>query len=448
MDMTLFSPVVLVLYFVVVLLITFLSKGGKSAVAFSIGNRNIGTFATTASIASGLRDGAGIAIWLLLAAYMGYGTMWLAVGTSIGFFMFALGAKRIVRDAHEHNFVTQVDVYKKHFGPRTARLATFILSAMAFLVSAAQLSIAGAILGAVFGLGVVTSTIVVVGIVGAYLFIGGYDTVIKTDLFQWGLIFVIAIVLPLLFFGDGVSFAAPSFLELATSDKFGFAGISALVVFMSADIWQRVFSAQNQKTGRNALLLSIPLYALISLGMVVFGIAVFGVMADADPTMLVQAMFTHGAVSGGVLALMSIFVLASVMSTLDTNVFMFSQFVARHMLRKAGKDTVRQTRGVLLVVLVLLGVVATLVSDIVTFLFGAYTIGTVLVPLLGLYVLSRDTWRKSDGWFAAIVSLSSLIYIYFFVTGAFGNILMTLVPAGVSTMLVVLYVGVMRVFRK
>jgi len=276
-------------------------------------------------------------------------------------------------------------------------------------------------------------------IVGIYLAVGGYNSVIKTDILQWGIIITI-IVLPFLIKGSTVEIIDfTSFVALPLNYKVGFVGISMLFFFTSADIWQRLFSARNKSVAKNAFALVIPIYLLISLGLIWLGYSIKSVLPDSEAGTAFFDIFGANIAHPIVLSLLGIFATASIMSTLDTQTFLFSTTVSKDILPKTETEQGYRTRSVIItfVLLVILFVVALSIKDIVEFLFGAVTSVTVMAPLLFISTILGHTFRKK---YDTAIMLSILVglgsYFYLFLKGYFDTHPESLIiPASVSLLL-------------
>lgn len=436
-DLQFTSSILVGLYFLGLLYITYTASKQEAVSDFAIGSRGVGLWGTVASVTSGFRDGAGIVVWITLSILFGLQTMWLFFAMLVALGLLALIAKKVRTEAGERGFVTLGDLLKHHFGHRTAAISSVIIAITAFLYAASQLNIAGNIFSLFFNTSLVAGIAFVVAIVGLYLFIGGYKTVIKTDIFQW-LVLMVIILVP--FMLRDVSVTSMSFSGIAPTDwqlLFGIVTISILVVVSSADVWQRIFSAKTPQVAQNALVVTIPVFFLISLGLVLFGLAsgvLLGGLPEGNPFF---ALFALENISSLVLSFIGVFVLASVMSTLDTQSFLFSQTLSRNLFKNRDeRSTIRTTRIVLVVLLTALAFIASTIEDIVQFLFSAVTLGTVLAPLLLFYAtgLMRST-AKTDIGTAFVLSISMAVYVIMFAIGAFENLLLTLLPALVSLVL-------------
>jgi len=104
------------IYVILVALITLRNRSSASVNEYAIGNWNVGFWGTLASIVSGFRDGAGIAVWVTLAYFFGFGALWLTVGTIAGALLMFWATNRIKGKSETDSFITVGDLVKSKSG--------------------------------------------------------------------------------------------------------------------------------------------------------------------------------------------------------------------------------------------------------------------------------------------------------------------------------------------
>lgn len=434
-----YSMAFLAIYIFFVAILAWSSSKGETSSGYLIGDRNVGLLPTLASLASGFRDGAGLAAWVTLAVYFGFGALWLTVGMVIGLVVLGFLASGLRNLAAEQGFLTVGDLISHRIGIKTARTASLLIALTALLYAAAQLFVGGRVLASLMGVSSTNGVIASGLIVGAYLWLGGYKSVIRTDLLQW-LVIMAVIGLPFALMGQYPKDLSPMpFFEIDSSTALGFTGISFLVVASSADVWQRIFSSASGTTARNALWLTAPVYLIISVAVVILGLTIASVAVDSNPSEALFDVFSVPSTSPVAVALLGVFIVAAVMSTLDTQIFLFASTFVREIARIQNEEEEAElAKGYRLTMagtIIILGFVAVSIGDIVEFLFGAVTLGTVVLPVLFIAALSNS--RETDGRLALSLLIGAVVYVWLFSSGAFENLVYTLVPSAVATVLCV-----------
>lgn len=426
------------LYLIILIIIVYFSIKKESSSDYIIGSRKIGMIGTVASLAAGFRDGAGIVVWITIAAIFGFGALWFSVGMSLALLLLALHAPKICSLAKERNFVTTGDLFSHFFGRKTALISSLIIVIGSLLIATAQLFVSGTIFSRIFNISPAISISLISAVIGIYLLVGGYKTVIKTDILQWGVIMIVVLI-P--FFIPKTSFfniPLSSFFSPSIQSIIGFVGLSFLVIYSRPDVWQRIFSAKSPTVARKSFLWVIPIFLLISLGLVIFSFGITGIIGPVEANEAFFALFS--ATSSILISIVGLFVAVSVMSTIDTEIFLGATTFVKDLLpqkfQSSSKRFVATSRIFIVLSFLILAFLAIKVSNLLEFVFGAYTSVTILLPLFIFSTLSKR--RKSpqkDIWFAIVLIISLAVYTWMFIGGYFENILLTLVPGILSLIL-------------
>jgi Na+/proline symporter len=436
---TIAATIIFVIY-AAILIVLALRDRHESPAQYMIAKREVGAFATMASIAGNLRDGAGLAAWVILGIYFGFGALWLSFGLCAALVLLGFLAPVIRERAGRRDYIAANQLIEEMIGSATARISVLLIAGTALLYSAAQMFVAGNLFAAAMSIPPVIGVVTISAVVGVYLGIGGYQTTIRTGIVQWFIVMLI-LLLPWLLGGapePGIpigSITSPGLLN-----GFAFFMISFLVVISSTDIWQLMFSASSPRSARVGLMWTVPVYLAISLGLVFFAKAVqHTVSPGTPPESAFFALFASPHVPAMVLSIAGMFVVASIMSTLDSQVFLFVSTVVRHLMPRVVTSNdpkmERVTKAVMAVTIVALALIASTIGNIVEFLFGAVTLGTILFPLLLISVFSRPDAANSsfvDIGICCVVIVSAVVYVWLFASGYFKALPYTLVPATVS----------------
>jgi Na+/proline symporter len=441
MSVRVLVPLVILLGYVAVLVILAVADSRRaSASQYMIGRRSIGAFATMASIAGNLRDGAGLAAWVLLGIYYGFGALWLTAGLCAALMLLVFFARDARRVAAERDYISVHQIVKERIGPITGRLAILVIALTALLYAGAQVYVSGRLFAAIFAVPAAAGIALSSTVVGLYLFIGGYYTTIRTGVVQWLIIMVILLMPWLVSHGHTAAVPIGTILSPGLLTGFSFFAISFLVVFSSPDIWQLIFSAASPRVARQGIAMTIPVYLAISVGLVFFARAVQeAVGSTVEPADAFFALFHLDSISPVVVGIIGIFLAASIMSTLDSQVFLFVSTLVREMLPGTiTTDNLRmekQSRLVLIATMVTLAFIAGSVGDLIEFLFGAVTLGTILAPVFILALLPPRSVRPYafvDRAIAAVLICAGIVYTILFIGGCFKDLVYTLIPATIS----------------
>ena len=413
-------------------------KKERTFADYMIADRQVALLGTVASLTAGYRDGAGIAVWVLLAYQFRLGAIWLYFGLAFGLIVLSVLAPRLRVMAESRHYITIGDLLRDVLGTKTARLCSGIVLASSFLYAGAQLFVAGRIFADLLNVSGNLGIVATASIISLYLMIGGYSTVIKTDVLQWGFIMVI-VATPFMVRGFEVSWS-----DLSTVGTVGFGpalsmfSVGAVFSVANPDVWQRIFSARSARLARISFLTASGVYFLICAGLILFGLAIHTALGGGDAETAFLDIFTSDQLPTWGLSFFAVFAVAATMSTLDTQVFLFSSTLTRDFLAEGAQEdhprTVRRSRLTVAVLLGFLALIAMTIEDLVAFVFEAASLVTVLGPVL-LYAATRETrsrTAKQDGVLMVGLMVTTAVYCLMFVSGALGKMSYFCIPAAVS----------------
>lgn len=437
MSLAFYSAAGLLIYAAALITLSLWSYRTQDARSYVIGSRRVGLLTTTSSTLAGQFNGGGVFLVFTWAMTVGYGSVWSTLGIALGYVVLALFARRIHHEAEVHDYINLPDLMAQHLGPGAAKFTSGIIIGKAVLFSTAQLMIAGKLVSLLFGVPPVTGVFGTAGFVAVYLWLGGYLTVVRTDLFQWMLLlgFVLAplAVQPWPERGE-------VWMDLATtpsSELWGMVLFSAALTSSNADSWQRLFSARTASVGRASMLLVGPIFCLFIFAGTLNAKA-FKLAIGADELSFFQ-LFTGQGLHPMALAALGVFTITAVMSTIDTQIFLFSSALSKTLLGidlEADRERyLRVSRLSTVGLLAFLAVVASTVGSTLEFVFKAFSLAFILSPVAVYACLVEarpDRFRDR----AAVLALSLGLVVYlvmFLFTSAFQNIVNTLVPVAITS---------------
>lgn len=418
-------------FFLALVALSFWRRGEGTGQTYLIGDRKVGIFRTATALVAGFRDGAGLSAWVALSIAFGFGAMWLWIGLAAALVAVSVIAPKIRARAATANAYSLSSWLEAEIGSLTGRIATFVIAATAFLYAAAQFAVAAHIAGSLFGIGALVAVAAVSLTICTYIAIGGYLSVIRTDVFQWAIITIVCLTIPVQLAGGmphlpsaETLFSPPLLLGI------GLFAVAFLVTFSGADTWQRVMSTPSDRAARRSPLLAALLYFLISIALVVFGYNIGLAYPSVPPAQAFTNLFSILEQSSLIWGALGLLVAASAISTIDTQVYLFASALAPSFASKT--EVARQivlVRILSLVFTLATGAIALTVGDIVEFLFSAVTLITVLGPVILLVWRAPALARRSDIVVTTAIGLATLVYAAMFAVGLFANVILTMVPA-------------------
>lgn len=253
--------IVFVLYlFAVTAIVVFSARRSKTNIDFVLGGKKISGVSLAIS-----ERATGESSWLLLGltgyAFLdGYSTVWVALGCVLGIiFIWTFMAEPLRKLTEETGALTITALFTKKFPGSERSIGVLSASIIVFFFLfyiAAQYSGAGKVFQEAFGMDPLWGMIIGSALVTLYTMLGGFITVVATDVFQGMLMIVTLIVLPIV----ALFFIASNNIEIAnvlanatpeyTSITAGKKGFSAVVLILSGMSWAFGYTGQPQLLAR------------------------------------------------------------------------------------------------------------------------------------------------------------------------------------------------------
>jgi len=202
------------------------------------------------------------------------------------------------------------------------------------------------------------------------------------------------------------------------SGIFIFLIMGIFIMFAAPDVWQRLFAANSIKTVRKASYIYALLLIIFGAALTIVGIAARNNFPNIDSS---EALF-YGffqLIPGPLLGLAIIVLLATIMSSIDTQLFVLSSSIAKDFFYRRKEISEEQMAKIIRMALVPLAIVsmfvAIFVSDILLVIFGIISITLIVSPA----IIASLLWKlKNNAVFLSMIGgvLALLILIF---TGTF-----------------------------
>ncbi len=348
--------------------------------------------------------GGGITIGTVTRAYnIGFPAFWFVAAGGIAHFLQGALLSRKVRETEA---VTLPDLASKLVGPSLGTLTSVVVLFTWVGIATAQFVAAAKVVSGITGLAHQPAVLVSAAFLVVYTLLGGQKSVLRTDLFQFGIL-AIALIVTLLWLFIGLPPSAGTIRVELFNNNFGFVDLLYYVIvlggsyFICPMMFSRIMSADSPENARKSSFMS-------GFGMLVFALAVTfaGLWARASITDLSGLDPLNNIarkVLPGWMGLLLIFgLLAAILSTADT-VLLTAAGVLEHDLVK-GK-TVNGARLWVVVVGAVGASIALFQTDIIGILiktYNGYTAGIVPALFVAI-VLSGKRKLEPALTFVAIV---------------------------------------------
>lgn len=378
------------------------------------------TFSTVATVI-----GAGATVAIVSEVYNSGISYGLAVPISFvaGMLILGLMAKKIKEIGDTFDAHTVVDFFHKRYDIKN-KILTGILQIFLLIIWVGVQAIAIATLASVLiGIDYQIALFLAAAVTILYTTIGGLKIDIITDFIQFCIILILFTIMAFVGYAHvgGISNLL-SQVPAGHLDPFAFGGISWMVgvILLSGFLflgntthWQRIFSAESQRTARKSFFLAIPIVAyfgilIIFLGLVA-SVVLSGIKQETAIFALMDNIFPAGLIGLGFAA-----ILAVIMSSIDSLLIGGSTIIYRGLFRKNDLGSRRELFYARLITAVfgLCGfTLAFWVPDIVTLSLVVTYIALIFVPPIFAGIYSKKT-SSNASFFSILIPLIVLIISY------------------------------------
>ncbi|MCD6248765.1 MAG: sodium:solute symporter family protein [candidate division Zixibacteria bacterium] len=401
-----FDYSLIVFYLVAVLVLGFVKrlKRDSSASEMILGGRMLTLPAFVASLVSTWYGGI-----LGVGEYSySYGlSNWLVFG--LPYYLAALVfALFLARKARQSKLLTIPDRLAQAYGDKTAAVGSVIIFLMT--IPAAYVLMLGVLAEQLFGwpfwVGVVAGSLLSV----VYVYMGGFKSVVRTDLLQFGLMFLgFAVLLGVLVAKYGFfDFLAANLPATHLTWHGGNSGwyiatwyVIALATLVEPAFYQRCYAAKTETVARNGIFISIACWAIFDFMTTTCGLYARAILPNlANPVSSYPAL-ALAVLPVGLLGLFMLAILATVMSTVDSYSFLAATTFGNDILRRFGliaKEQITRYSRIGLVLTTILAVLMALFFRSVVEIW--YVFGSIGTPALLLPVWSAFRGRRQyrPGW--------------------------------------------------
>ncbi len=262
----------------------------------------------------------------------------------------------------------------------------------------------------------------------AYVVFGGFSAVVQTDMLQIALMFGGFIFL-LIF--AGFEFGGLSKLWSSIPDNYqdisGGQNLQYILVWFFIALWtfvdpsfhQRAAAAKNPQTAKKGIFVSILLWSVFDFLTVFSGIYGWAILGGdlAEPVM-VYPYLANEILPIGLKGLFFVALLATIMSTLDSYLFLSGQTLGRDLLVKIFPETKNNTlTRISTLIAAILGILLIIIYPSVIdlwYVIGSVMIPGLLIPVLGVY-LKLFSLRKA--WVLPTMILSIGVSLLWLILG-------------------------------
>jgi solute:Na+ symporter, SSS family len=234
----------------------------------------------------------------------------------------------------------------------------------------------------------------------AYISLGGFAAVVRTDILQVVLMFggfIILLIAAMSFYGGLPVLAdalTPIHLDITGGNSWSYLLVwffIALWTFVDPSFHQRAAAARTPQTARKGIAISIVFWAFFDILTCLSGLYAFAILGPGlEQPVLAYPLLADAILPVGLKGLFFVALLATIMSTLDSYLFISGQTLGRDFLLRflPGQDPNRLTR-ISILISALLGIALMVLYPSVIdlwYVIGSVFIPGLLIPVLGVYL--------------------------------------------------------------
>lgn len=391
--------ILLGIYFIILLILGYISSRKQSAEGFFIANRNLSVFQAMCSISASFIGAGSLLVITGLVYQYGIAALWSFVGYFLGFIIFSYFAVYIKKRSDEKKYLTLSDYFYDRFGITVSNAVTLCVL-IGFSGMLSSQFIGGAkILTQISSIPYTYSLFLIGIVILVYILLGGFKSVIKTDVFQFLLILVMPIIL-ILSLNAKISvpaeyynvFNAPVVLIIS------FFVYGIFTCFAHADFWQRAYAIKDVKLVKRTFLFSGLAVILFAVLFTYFGLIARTYFPNTDADLAIINSFTK-LIPGSMLVFVLVLFFAVIMSSADTLLFLISMNWSHDFLDKffnfSDKKKLFVTRIFIFVISIFALSVALFFQKMVDVAIMFMSVLLIISPLVIISWLSKKVNRLS-----------------------------------------------------
>lgn len=424
MNMT---TIIIIVFFAVSIGIGVFASRKKGKENYLIANRSLNTFQSVMTLSGTFVGAMTLLVYTAFVFTFGVSALWVFIGYLAGFILFARFGVWLRKNSKNKKYYTIADFFKEKQGTYAAKAIISVLFLWYFGTLSAQFIGGGKILESLTGLNFQLSAIIMCTVILTYLLLGGFQSVVRTDIFQFLTLLCILIVMALtLNTGLAIPLSHLNPFNAGIVNIMAFLLLGILTPFATQDYWQRVFAMKSNKVVRQSFHISGVLMILVGIILTYVGLVAKTVYSNIDPDLAVLHSFTQLAppiLTGFIAAAF----FAAILSTADTFLFVLAINFVRDLLgirRHELKAIKLSLVGIGVAALILALVLPNLVD--ITLIFKA--LGLLVSPIILAIWLGKEHKKATIITTIVTATIITGISIYGFIDPA-----LAIISTGIST---------------
>ncbi len=385
---------------------------------YLISGRKLKGFSNGFSIAASKIGGGLLVTYSTLFFAFGWSAFFYFIGIVIGYIFFYIFAFRLVDESKTNNYYTIADYFTAKFGKKVGLLIGLLttLSVLGWVFT--NLIAGGVLLSNLTHLSSLFTTITLALVIGSYLCIGGFDSVVKTDIIQYIALIIITVVFSLVLVAGNFKTKEVITTTIPIGQIIGFIFLGILFPMGSGELWQRIYASESKKEFKKSLIIASSSYVFLGVILSIICFKVLSISSSSlpDKDELKLALGVENIVKDIHPLLPFVWLIAylsAIISSADTFVYTTASSIVQDLFQKSGKvkdDKVVSMIKVSIIALLIFGIIISKIYPEVanlTFLF----LGISLV-ISSLAYFSRKEKLKENAYFVLISGIIGLLSVF------------------------------------
>ena len=404
--------ILIIVYFIAVLFIGWKVSRNEDNEGFLIGNRQVSTTSLNATVSANLTGGASFAAYIAFLYLWGISAFWIFIGVAIGILAFIPFAVKIKKEGDIKGHYTMLDFLNERFGKLNTIIAAGLLMIMFITIILAEMIIGGKVFALVTGLPYWLSVIISSLVIFIYVYLGGVKSDVRTDLFQYLMFFLLLIIGFMLFQKTSIDTTQLNIFSIGAVQIIGMIIMGIFIIFVSADVWQRAYSAKDVRTLKKGFTYAAFSYLLLGVVISIIGLIIKSNFPNINPN---DAMI-HGfsQLPAGLLGIGLIAILAATMSTIDTGLIVGSLFMSRDIISRykqtSKEELIRLTRIFIIVLCLLTTIIAIFTDNLVFVIYNMFNFALILAPAV-TFSFFFNLKKRAIMWSLILGIISAIILV-------------------------------------
>ncbi len=367
--------------------IGFWSSRGHKDEDYLIAGRKMSLVGFISSVIASYVGGAAIVLYSAYVYKFGISAIAVFLGTSAGFLFFIPYALKLRKFSGTQKFLTLSDWFYFKYDKQTGLASALILFVVYFGMLLNQFIAGSSILSHISGLSYETALLISASIITVYLLAGGFNSVVKTDIFQYIILFILFVILGVILLRGDRNFMTElaDFSRMDPAMTIVFIIFGILIIFQSAEYWQRVYAAKNERVVKKGFVGAAIFVILTGLAISIVGLSAHLHVPGIDP----GRAFAEGLtvlISEKYIGASLVLLFAAIMSSADTIIFVLASSISKDYIANFTKKEISQhnlknyTRFFILIFSLLGFLFAWYFRDLVAVIVFITGIGFTIIP--------------------------------------------------------------------